>query len=85
MNKLLKQERKVLILGSGYVVPPVIDFFANVNKSEKGTIVRMTVGTNTPEEAKKQFGDSVEVIGIDVTKDENLLNNMIKESDIVIR
>ena len=33
----------------------------------------------------KQFGDSVEVIGIDVTKDGNLLNNLIKESDIVIR
>ena len=85
LNKVLKQEKKVLILGSGYVVPPVIDFFSNVNNTEKGTIVRITIGTNTPDEAKKQFGDAVEVIGIDVSKDSNLLGNLIKSSDIVIR
>lgn len=85
LNKLLKQEKNILILGSGYVVPPVIDFFSNLNKTEAGTIIKMTIGTNTPREAKKQFGDSVEVIEIDVTKDNNLLNNLIKESDIVIR
>ena len=45
----------------------------------------MIVGTNEPEEAKKQFGESVQVIEIDVTKDKHLLNELIKESDIVIR
>ena len=85
LAKKLKQEKKVLILGSGYVVPPVIDFFSNVNSTQKDANIKVIVGTNEPEEAKKQFGESVQVIEIDVTKDKHLLNELIKESDIVIR
>lgn len=85
LNKILKKEMKILILGSGYVVPPLIEFFSNINSSDSRTIFKILIGTNKPDAAKAQFGDSIDVVKIDVTEDKNLLNSLIKESDIVIR
>ena len=74
--------KRILILGSGYVVPPVINFFKNRNDIDID--IEMVIGTNKPEEAGKQFKD-VKIVGIDVTRDFELLNDLIQKSDIVIR
>lgn len=79
LRSKLQKEKTILILGSGYVVAPVIDFF-------KMKPVRIVIGTGTPEEAEKQFkSNSVDVIEVDVLKDKTLLNSLIQSSDIVIR
>lgn len=70
--------RRVLILGSGYVVPPVVDFF-----KEKSN-VSVKIGTNLPDEAKNTF-ENTEIVGLDVSKDSNKLDELIQDADIVIR
>lgn len=74
--------KRVLILGSGYVVPPVIDYLT------KQSGVSITVGTNTPDEAertlKRTHGD-ISIVGLDVTADHNTLKSLIGASDVVIR
>lgn len=70
--------KKVLILGSGYVVPPVVNFF-----KYKGNVT-VKIGTNTPEEARRMFMNT-EIIEVDVSKDLNKLDALVQDSDIVIR
>ena len=84
LNKLLRSDKTVLILGSGYVVPPVIEYFEKINRESNDTIIKIIIGTNAPEEAERQY-ENIEVIGLDVTKDKILLDNIVSKSDIVIR
>ncbi len=74
------QQKTVLILGSGYVVPPVIDFF----EKQAGNQIKIVIGTTMAEDAKKQF-KKVDVVRVDVQKDTKVLDSLIKASDIVIR
>ena len=77
-----KKERKVLILGSGYVVPPVVDFFEN--KRDGG--IKITIGTSQPEEAAKLFeNNQVDIVELNVLNDAKILNDLINKTDIVIR
>ena len=77
------KQKRVLILGSGYVVPPVVDFFSNYPE------ISLIIATNTPEEARKSFKkyENCTIIGIDVLAEteKQKLENLIKESDVVIR
>jgi alpha-aminoadipic semialdehyde synthase len=69
-----------LIFGSGYVVPPVIDFFS------KNSTVSLVVGTNEPDLARKtlsKYGNPT-IVGVDVTKDPILVGKLIESSDVVI-
>lgn len=84
LKKLLMKEKTVLILGSGYVVPPVVDYFEKINRASSETLIKIIIGTNMPREAKIQFED-IEIVGLDVTKDKEALNSLIQKSDIVIR
>lgn len=70
--------KKVLIFGSGYVVPPVVKFF----KDRQDVIVK--IGTNASTEARRMFLDT-EIVDLDVSKDSEKLDDLIQESDIVIR
>lgn len=75
------KQQKILILGSGYVVPPVVDFFSNYPD------ISLIIATNTPEEARNNFKkyENCTIIGIDVITETEKLENLIKESDLVIR
>jgi uncharacterized radical SAM superfamily protein len=84
LKKLLMKEKTVLILGSRYVVPPVVDYFEKINRASSETLIKIIIGTNMPREAKIQFED-IEIVGLDVTKDKEALNSLIQKSDIVIR
>lgn len=66
------------------MVPPVIDYFEKINRESDDMQIKIIIGTNTPEEAKKQFA-MTEIIGLDVTKDIEILDSLISKSDIVIR
>lgn len=81
LNNLLLKKKNILILGSGYVVPPVLDFFS------KYPDISVTIGTNTPDEARKalKLFDDYNIIGIDVLNESERLENLINESDLVIR
>lgn len=77
----LENIKRVLILGSGHVVPPAIQYLY-------GSDVEITIGTNAFEEAKSQYKHmykDISIVELDVTKDRKLLESLIESSDIVIR
>lgn len=84
LKKLLRSEKTVLILGSGYVVPPVVEYFERINRESNDSMVKIVIGTNEPEDAKKKY-EKIEVIGLDVTRDKAVLDKIVSKSDIVIR
>ena len=84
LTGLLKAEKTILILGSGYVVPPVVDYYEQINRDSSQKMINIIIGTNKPEDAKKNF-KGIEVVELDVTKDKETLNGLVQRSDIVIR
>ena len=75
--------KRVLILGSGYVVPPVVEYLTE-NEADNIYIV---IGSNQVEEAEKlsKKYPRCSTAALDAVKDKNKLRNLISESDIIIR
>ncbi|KAJ3121942.1 hypothetical protein HK098_003261 [Nowakowskiella sp. JEL0407] len=71
--------KRVLVLGSGFVAGPLVDYLAGVNNYS------VTVATNNLNEAKliSSNKSNVYVKEFDVS-DAELLNNLISESDVVV-
>lgn len=78
----MEQNKKVLILGSGMMVEPLIDYL--MKRSDNS----ITLASNDIKHAdyiiKKHSKQGIKAVEIDVIKDKTKLLNLIKDSDLVI-
>uniref|UniRef100_A0A8C7EJ88 Aminoadipate-semialdehyde synthase n=1 Tax=Neovison vison TaxID=452646 RepID=A0A8C7EJ88_NEOVI len=72
-------KKKVLVLGSGYVSEPVLEYLSRDNKIE------ITVGSdmkNQIEQLGKKY--NINPISVDISKQEEKLNSLVAKQDLVI-
>ncbi|XP_072856648.2 alpha-aminoadipic semialdehyde synthase, mitochondrial [Pogona vitticeps] len=76
----MDRKKKVLILGSGYVSGPVIEYLTRDPNVE---ITAVSIMKNQLEQLMKKYKNVVTVVA-DVTEDEERLSSLVKKHDLII-